>query len=351
MTRVNHLYSLTLAGAALLLSTTAVGGLTADDILNAVGAKERQQLLGGDIVTVTRPEQETNDAGLAVTLGLIVPADLKKALSTLRSLNASGDPAQRVTTREIVGPVPVDGSGKAFADVGFTADEADEVKKLLQAKAGNTFNFSQEELGWVREAAAGGDEPAQAAAKVMRRVLANRYLAYRKSGLDGLAPYARGGKDLSRPGTELAATTEAMPVVRKRLPEFYSAYRHYPKTDGKGVHNRFFWEKKSIDGRPMFSVRHELVEDRPDYAAIGIRDFYIDNNLDAFQVAIALVPYGSQTLVVLVNQTYTEQVSGAKRMVGVHIGRSMVESNTRPLFEKLQKALGRAKPTVGAAAR
>lgn len=351
MTRPTRILGHLFAGAALLLSAAAYGGITAEDILNAVTAKERQQLLAGDILTVTRPEQETNDAGLAVTLGLIVPADLGKALSTLRSISASGDPAQRIITREIVGPVSADGTSKAFADVGFAADEADEVKKLLHAKAGKTFNFSQEELGWVREAAAGGGEPAQAAARAMRRVLASRYLAYRRSGLDGLAPYARGGKDVSRPGAELAATTEKMPVVRKRLPEFYNAYRHYPKTGVGGVQNRFFWEKKTIDGRPMFSVRHELVEVRPDYAAIGIRDFYIDNNLDAFQVAIALVPYGSQTLVVLVNQTYTEQVSGAKRIVGVHIGRSMVESNTRPLFEKLQNVLGRAKPVSAAAAR
>jgi hypothetical protein len=63
-----------------------------------------------------------------------------------------------------------------------------------------------------------------------------------------------------------------------------------------------------------------------------------------------LVPYGNQTLAVLVNQTYTQNVAGTKRFVAVRIGRSIVESNTKPLFEKLQKVLGRAKPTVAGAA-
>jgi hypothetical protein len=340
-----------LAGAALTLSFAAHAGVTADDLLSGVDAKQRETLLAGDILVFARPEQETDDAGLAVTLGVIVPADLKKTLDTLRAINASGDPNENVTTREIVGPVKGDGSSKVFADVAFLPSEGEEVKKLLQAQPGDTFNFSKEEFGWVRQAAAAGGDPAKAAARVMRRVLASRYLAYHQSGLDGLAPYARGGKDVSHPGAELAATTEAMPIGRKHLPEFYNAYRHYPKDVPDGLQSNFYWEKKTIDGRPMFSVRHELVEIRPDYAVIGIRDFYIDNNLDAFQVAIVFVPYGSQTLVALANQTYTENVSGAKRIFAVHVGRSIVESNTKPLFEKLQKALGRAKPMTGTTTR
>ena len=52
----------------------------------------RERLLAGEIVVVTRPEQETNDAGLALSLGVILPADLAKTLATLQSLNVNDDP-------------------------------------------------------------------------------------------------------------------------------------------------------------------------------------------------------------------------------------------------------------------
>jgi hypothetical protein len=52
----------------------------------------------------------------------------------------------------------------------------------------------------------------------------------------------------------------------------------------------------------------------------------------------------------LANQTYTDKVSGSGRFVAVRVGRNIVESNIKPLFEQLQKTLGRAKPLVAGAA-
>ena len=135
-----------------------------------------------------------------------------------------------------------------------------------------------------------------------------------------------------------------MPLLRQSLPDFYNAFRNYPKGGAEGLQHRFFWEKKTVDGRPMFSLQHEMVQIKADGATIANREFYISNDLNTLQVVIALLPHGKQTLAVLANQTYTDKVAGSGRFVAVRVGRSIVESNIKPLFENLQKTLGKSRP-------
>lgn len=63
--RVQHLVNIVVAGAGLALSTTVMAGLAADDIFGVIEPAERQRLKAGEIVTVPRPAQESNDDGLA----------------------------------------------------------------------------------------------------------------------------------------------------------------------------------------------------------------------------------------------------------------------------------------------
>jgi len=344
MIKVRQGLGVVLAGVAMMFASGARAGLTAEDIFHEIGSDDQTQLKAGEIVTVSRPKQETSKAGLAIGIAVIVPADLRKTVTTLQSLNVSDDPKLRRTTRQISGPVSGDGSSPVFAGVGFASDEADEVKKLLAATPGEDFNFSAEELSWIRAARTNANaKPAQSAATVMRRVLASRYLAYQKGGLDALPGYAREDKKVTRPGAELGASADAMPVMRKETPDFYAAFRHYPADKGQGITHQFYWEKKTVEGRPMFSLRHEMAQIKPDIAMIGSREYYISNQLNALQVAIALIPYGSQTMAVLVNETYTDKIANAPHIFAAPVGRKIVESNIRPLFEKLQKALGKAR--------
>ena len=335
-------------GFVLVAGGNVQAGLTAADVFKQLKPADRERLAAGDIITVDRPEQESDKTGLAIGLVVIVPADPRKTLTTLQTLNVSDDPALRRTTREITGVVGGDGSSQTFAAVGFAADENDEAKKLLAAKPGEDFNFSDKEYAWIRAAGDTG-EPARSAAKVMRRVLESRYLAYQQGGLDALPPYARENQQLTRPGAQLAASVAAMTNLQRLTPEFFETYRSYPRTKGQGIKHQFYWEKKTVEGRPMFSLRHEMAQIKPEGAMIGSREFYINSQLNVLQVAIALIPHGNQTLAVLVNETYTDKIADAPRLFAAPIGRKIVESNTRPLFEKLQKALGRARSPVAAA--
>ena len=116
---LNRCLLASLVCSAFVLSTTAhAAGLTAKDVLATLKPEVRKQLEAGKIVTIARPEQETSDAGLAVSMAVLVPADVNKTLSTLRSIKAKSDPKQRRTAREITGSVRGDGSSPAFATIG-----------------------------------------------------------------------------------------------------------------------------------------------------------------------------------------------------------------------------------------
>ena len=328
-----------LAGAALAAAALpAAAAPTAAQLLATLEASEREKLLRGEIVVLARPAQETTDASLAVSIGVIVPADLGRTLRTLQAVSVVDDPKQRRTFAEIKGPSKGDGRHPSLAALAFAPEDAEQAKRFLEAEAGDEFNFSQQELGWLR--AARGSDPAKLL-EALRRVLDSRYAAYRARGLEGLAPYARAGGGQTSPGAELASATEQMPELRRGMADFYDTYRHYPARAAQGVRHRHFWEKKTVDGRLILSLRHEMVQQRPDYAVVASREYYVSGELDSFQVAFALLPHESGTLVGMADQTFTQNVTGAKRVFAVRVGRSIVEANTRPIFERLQARLGR----------
>ena len=87
MNRLNRWLLASLAGLALVMPTGAHAALTAEQVFASLKPEVRKQLQAGEIVTLARPEQETSDSGLAVSLAVIVPADLNKTVTTFRTLN------------------------------------------------------------------------------------------------------------------------------------------------------------------------------------------------------------------------------------------------------------------------
>ena len=331
-----------LAGAALAAAAmSAAAAPTAAQLLGALEAADREKLLRGEIVVMARPTQETTDAGLAVSIGVIVPAAPGKTLLTLQAVSVVDDPKQRRAFAEIKGRSKGDGRHPSFAALAFAPEDAEKASQFMQAEAGDDFNFSPQELGWLRSLREQKPQGLEPLLEVLRRVLDGRYAAYRTRGLDGLAPYARAGGRQTTPGADLASATERMPVLRKGMPDFYDAFRYFPSRAAQGVRHRHFWEKKTVDGELILSLRHEMVQQRPEYALVATREYYISGELDTFQVCFALLPHQGGTLVAMADQTFTQNVTGAKRVFAVRVGRSIVEANTRPIFERLQARLGR----------
>ena len=170
----------------------------------------------------------------------------------------------------------------------------------------------------------------------MGDILKGRYLSYRKNGVEGLVPYQIKNNGTAKPSEELALATESLVMLRQGMPAYYTCLRNYPQACPGGIHHRFFWVKQLEGGRPMFSLKHWLLEIHPDHAVITERQFYLNHSLNSLQVVIGCLVHTEGTLVVLLNQAFTEKVNVTiGKAIATSIGRMQVEKKVRPMFEQL----------------
>ena len=306
-----------------------------------------QKLKSGEIVIVTEtnPEKE-NDNQLNVAMAILASAPLKKTVETLQRQATAKDGPGILAIGEIRGETASD-LDKAFADVCYTQDEEKEASEMMRAEPGTRFNYSREELAIIKKRADGvknGNQSGTAGVKAMslamQDVLKERFLAYSEKGIDGLAPYEAGGSKQIQPSEELIFATESLTELKKRHPNYYACLRFYPKEQDPKLVNQFFWAKQTEAGRPIFMLKHWLLDVGADYAIITERRFYLNHSLNSLQVVIGCLPNGESTLVVLLNQAFTEKVNiNIGKSIAKKIGYHQVEKNIRPIFENLRNAL------------
>ncbi len=88
-------------------------------------------------------------------------------------------------------------------------------------------------------AAAGGRPALEAAGVAYREVLTKRFENYRRTGLAGIEDYARKGRKVSTPSTELKSTLAKSPILANRLPALHRYLETYPDNPVEGVQERF----------------------------------------------------------------------------------------------------------------
>ena len=320
--------------------------LTAKELVENSDLKAHvEELKNGDIVIMTQPENESANQ-LNVVMTVLVPASLEKTVDTLQRQATAEDGPGLLAIGEIK---MSSGSAleKAIAGVAYTRDEKKEVEKIMAIGPGKDFNFSKDEIATIKKRAGtvkgDGDSSASATKAMslaMRDVLKGRYLAYQKKGLEGLAPYQTGDSSQIHPSKELISATESLRLVKKRFPPYYDALRFYPQKQSAKLVHQFFWAKQMESGRPLFMLKHWVLEIGSDYALITERRFYLNHSLNSLQVVIGCLPHHDSTLVVLLNQAFTEKVNMTiGKSIAKKIGYRQVEKNIRPMFENLRTAL------------
>ena len=318
--------------------------LTARELLETTALKSHTDALrNGEIVIMKRPETEVSNE-LNVIMTVLVPAPLDKTVDTLQRQSTSENGTLAIG--EIKGSTPLE-MEQAFARVLFTEEDKEEVSRMMTIEAGDDCNFSIEEIALINrkaEALKGeakdGPSSIEAMSGAMRDVLKGRYLSYRSEGLDGLAPYQFGPDTQIAPSVELSAATEAMKLLRERFPVYYTYLRYYPGKKTSEYVNQFYWAKQRESNRPLFLLKHWILDIQPNYALITERRFYLSHSLNSLQVVIGCLPDGDSTLVVLLNQTFTEKVNMAiGKTIAKTIGYREVEKNIRPMFENLRNEL------------
>ena len=172
-----------------------------------------------------------------------------------------------------------------------------------------------------------------------REILAHRLVEFRENGLFGIEPYARGRDKSISPSRELAAAIDSMLFLEQHFPDFVRALRHNPTTDGETGESRDFWIKKVMDGRPLFVLSHQVIVKAPTHAVAGDLQFFAGHSYNSMLTVIGAVACGTNTLVVAVNHTFTDQVTGFGSSVKKQIGRKKVAEEMAGHFEVLRASL------------
>jgi hypothetical protein len=82
---------------------------------------------------------------------------------------------------------------------------------------------------------------------------------------------------------------------------YYSCLRFYPEKKPPQLVHQFYWVKQMESNRPLFVLKHWILDVQSDYTLITERRFYLNHSLNSLQVVIGCLPHGDRTLVVLLN--------------------------------------------------
>jgi hypothetical protein len=331
--------------AAIFSSNAEVSMPTAEELLAYVGFPdtETNKLMAGEIIS--RDLEASSDNELALVVAMLVRAPVSKVLDIVQSgtiykLNKD------VIAFGNIGDATTDKN--EFTGLGFDASEAKEVARLLKVKPGSTFNLSTAEIKRFnaiasRHQSKGAEKDAAVREGInagYRAVLTARYKAFRQSGLDGIAPYDRGGGKQGSPGKELADKTKKYAIMRDRMPDFYNALLNYPHDSAEDIKNSFIWIKQLTNKRPAFILGHRMLQVRPnEYAVSVFREFYVGHNYNSLQLALVTFPIKEGTFVFYSNRTSTDQVAGFGGGMKRKIGGQMLQKEVIKLFTTYRKAL------------
>lgn len=306
---------------------------TAEETLASVGfsADAKRQVLEGKFVTTTL--EPTSERELAMAIAFIIdkpPAALIEEAK--KNLVAEVDP-DTISRAIIAGG----GTLEDFKGVSFGSNAAKQAKSFLTAEPGEDLNLSKAEIdGFKALAEKGGD--AAAVEDQLRKLLLARFQSYHSKGLTGISGYARGKDKQTDTGGDLRRAVEAALSLKKNAPHFFDLLLNYPESRPAGLEEEFSWTHYRAHGTPVFLLSHRVWMPDGDAWLLANRQFYVTASYNSVQIIAGFLPVESGTLVIYVNRTSTDQVTGfggsTKRAMGTKVMTSQIED----LFKKAKAA-------------
>ncbi len=344
-----------------LLSGMAIAGVLAGPTSVAVGQDPKpgdirgimkhlgfdeddyDDLMKGEIISTKI--KEGSDKELAVSVALLVKGATTQMASQLvrdgKTIEVGRD---FLAFQSLESAPPSEGD---FAELGLDEGELKEVAKLLKVKKGSEFNFSEAEIEQFQKVAKGlrGRNPSrdpavrEAINETMRSVLLERCRAYQKSGLQGIAPYARSGRKTADPAKELALAIKEDAILPEHLKAFQQALKQYPKGGGETIENDFYWVKRTVQKRPTFILAHRMTMTTPDVFLNAERQFYVGHDYNSLHLVAGCVPVEGGVVVFYRNRTSTDQVAGFGSGMKKGIGRGQMKDSIVEHFETIKRQL------------
>ena len=303
------------------------------------------ELLDGEVIQLDEDLKEGSKKEMAVSVAVILPASLDKAVKILRGGRSFEIDSAVLEYGKVGAP-----AGEAdFARLGYTPSEWEEVESLLEVEGGSAFNFSGEEIERFQRLARRlhGRSPKkdasvrQAANALLRAVLLERCLAYQEGGIAKLAPYDRGDEGQTRPSRELRAALREDLTQDARLTKlargFLEALVHYPDPLPEGYESEFFWTKLDVDDRPCFTLTHRMFRNDTRGALVADRQFYVGHSYNSSHVVMGAFPTEHGTLVFYRNRTSTDQVAGRVGRAKKALGRRRLRNTIVDYLESVRR--------------
>jgi hypothetical protein len=306
---------------------------TAEEVAKKLGFTDAEvgQIKAGQIIR--KDLKEGSDKELAGVVG----AFFKQPASQLVELAMQGKMLE--TAKDMLafrGWNPDASADEVFADVGLSASETGEAMIFAKAAPGSKLNLSTADIALFQNVQPTPDS----VNPQVRAMLKARYEAYRKSGLKGIAPYTRGGKNEAHPGKELElAINETKPAARRQ--DFFDALISYPASPLTDVEHRFYWFKTTVENRPTFILAHRAERHAATAALLTEEQFYVGHSYNSNLITGGCLEVQGGTIVFYVNRTFTDQVAGFGSGLKHSIGRGQmldeVVANLTRIREQLQK--------------
>ena len=207
---------------------------------------------------------ESDEKELAVGAAIYLSAAQSKIIGFIKNK----DLASIDTAVTAWGTIPTHAALNTFK--GFSAGK-DEAASFLAATAGSQFNLSNQEFQTIKAENSGQtDAPSQ----TYRKILLQRWQAYRKKGLKGIANYDRGDGVEVNPGEELRKATQDSKVLTQYFPELYKALLNYPSPLPAGAEEKFFWLNREVQNLPTAILVHRVMLSMGTGEVILSRQFY-----------------------------------------------------------------------------
>jgi len=305
----------------------------AEEVLAEIGfsSDAKQQVLDGKFVTTGL--KPTSERELAMAMAFLVsepPAELIEDVK--KDLVAGVDPDTTAHTT-------ISGAGSLddFKAVSFGSDVKKQAEVFLAAEPGEDLNLSTAEIGAFEALAKQGGD-ATAVEGQLRKLLLARFQAYHSRGLDGITAYARSDNKQTDAGGDLRRAVEAASGLKKNAPNFYDTLLNYPKSRPAGLEEESSWTHYMAHGSPVFLLSHRTWMPDGDAWLIAQRQYYVTSSYNVVQILAGFLPVKGGTLVIYLNRTSTDQVTGFGSSTKRTLGTKVMTSQIKDLFEKVKAA-------------
>ena len=310
-------------GVALLALPAGARAIDAKTALNKLGfpSNTEQQAVAGQFVEVALGTSSERDLNVGIAFLVKQPPE-KLARTVMKEMLLSRvDP-------DTIAYARFDGEG-ALAQLAGLKLTPTQLKAYANAQPGEDLNLSSEEIAALH--AAGKD--ADAVQNKVHELLLARYRAYRAKGLAGIAPYARKGSQTDPAGDlakddHLAGESNLLPA------EFHDLLDNYPRGAPSGLAENFYWSQFKAHDVDTIALVHAFQDTFGGTLVSVQRHYYVSTGYNTEQAIAGFLPAEGGTLVIYTNHTSTDQVAGFGGGAKRSIGRKIMASELKKLFDK-----------------